>query len=164
MALVITLYRLILVITGLGIIRDLVTILAPWSHAMSDSVTNNGGYIFGLLAFLGLVILMWFLPRVFLKISTENTQSLNIKLNESISFQQLAGLAVFLVGLVFFLYFLEQFKNVLVMMIDYYQNNAGLHSQGSYYRMILFGVVLFTALSFAMMYYHRRIARFFFRG
>lgn len=164
MTLVITLYRLVLVVAGLGIIRDLIVLLAPWTPAISNGATNSNGYVIGLLAFLGLVILMWFLPRVFLKLSTENTQSLNIKLNESISFQQLAGLAVFLVGLVFFLYFLEQFKNVLVMMIDYYQNNTGLHSQGGHYIIILFGVVLFTALSFAMMYYHRRIAQFFFRG
>lgn len=164
MALVITLYRLILIVTGLGIIRDLVVVLAPWSRAVSNSTTNSSGYVIGLLAFLGLVVLMWFLPHVFLKLSSENTQSLNIKLNESISFQQLAGLAVFLVGLVSFLYFLEQFKNIFVIAIDYYQNNTGLRSQGSYYKMILLGVVLFAALSFAIMYYHRRIARFFFRG
>ncbi len=157
MALVITLYRLVLIVAALGTIRELIMIfLAP----MSNSSTHTTGYIIGLLAFVVLLVVMWQRPRTFLQLSTEDIKLLNINFSEAISFQQLAGLAVFLVGFSFFLYGLEQVKNIIV---NYYQYNESSHAQGGYYQMILFGAGLFVVLAFAVMYFHRRIVCFFFR-
>lgn len=157
MALIIALYRIVLVLVALGEIKNLIVMLTIWFRGQAfDQLLPPAWQLIDNVAFLGVLFVMWLLPRTFLKLSVENTKSLNIKTGQTISSQQIIEFAIFLVGLLFFLSGLAQLKHMVI---------SNLHSliYGPE-KIILIVTSVYLALTFSIMYYHRRIARFFFRG
>ncbi len=162
MALVITLYRLILIFMGLGAIHGLIPVLTISLFADGYQAFNKTGYIIGILLFLGLLAAMWQMPYTFLRLATKDAQLLTIKSSESITFQQIVELTIFLMGLFFFLYGIDQLKDIIIMTGSFDISSESQLSL-SYNGAKLVSIVFFTAVAFAVMYYHRRIACFFFR-
>lgn len=156
MALIIALFRIVLVLVALGEIKNLIGMLTIWFRGQAfDQLLPPIWQLIDNVAFLGVLFVMWLLPRTFLKLSVESTKPLNIKTGQTISSLQLIEFAIFLIGLFFFLSVLA-YSSHLAMSILFHDWDS------EKIRFII--ALLYLALMFPIMYYHRRIAKFFFRG